>query len=276
VAIVGLGLIGASLGGALQRAGSLVRGFEAAPDRARTALERNLVDEVAPTLGAALVDAETIILAIPVLSIVDLLPEVDRLAPDDAMIMDTGSVKARVVEVMASLPGAQRCVGGHPLAGKADSGPAAADAAMFMGSPFVLTPSSRTGSATLARARSLVCAAGGVPIVLAAEAHDRAVARSSHLPQLAATALAITLEVGDTSLAGPGLRDMTRLAGSDPIMWRDIFLANRQNVARAAREYLERLERLTRLVEAGDSQGLESAMLQGRTAYSHIRVEGSA
>ena len=133
VAVIGLGLIGASLGGALRAQGYVVRGLDQDTVSMQTALDRGLVDEVGGELAAVLRGADLVILAIPVLSIIRVLPQIDALAPSDAVIIDVGSVKGPVVDAMAKLAGAARVIGGHPIAGKEQAGPAAADIALFRG-----------------------------------------------------------------------------------------------------------------------------------------------
>ena len=221
-AVIGLGLIGASLGGALRARGYVVWGLDTDPAAMQTALHRGLVDNVSDELTVVLNEASLVILATPVLSIVDLLPRVDALSPHTAVIVDVGSVKGPVVDAMEGLPGAARIIGGHPIAGKEQSGPGVADALIFQGRSFALVPNKATSTPTLHAAETVVRAIGGVPFVLSAPEHDRMVARTSHLPQLLAMALALALEPHDERLAGPGLRDRTRRAASGARVWTDI------------------------------------------------------
>jgi prephenate dehydrogenase len=263
VGIIGLGLVGGSIGAALRRQGMRVIGYDAAPEHATFAQKWGLIDEAETDLPGAVRDADFVILAVPVLSIMDLLPRVDACCSVEAVIVDTGSVKEPVVKAMAALPGAQRAVGGHPLAGNDGSGPQFANPDLFGGRPFALCPSEHTDPASRAKVEQLVRDLGAEPVVVSAREHDRVLARTSHLPQLMATVLALSVEPGDLGLAGPALAEMTRLAGSDPAMWRDITLANGDNVARELRAAIRRMEELARMVERGDGVGVERTMRAG-------------
>jgi prephenate dehydrogenase len=275
VAIVGLGLVGGSIAGALRRGGSHVLGIDRDRGALQVAADRGLIDRGSDALQELQPDMQVVILAVPVLSILQLLETVDALAPPEALLIDTGSVKAPVVELMAKLPGARRAVGGHPIAGKAESGAAAADPDLFCRRPFVIVPSDRTDSAALDAARLLIGALDAIPEVMEADAHDRVLARTSHLPQMVASALALSLDPGDERVAGPGLRDMTRLAGSDVRVWRDIFLANRHNVMAAADVFIGQLEQLVRVVGDGEAERIETVMERGREALAVLREVGS-
>lgn len=270
VAVVGLGLIGASLAGALRKHGDTVWGLDRDADVMQTALARGLVSEVVDDLGLLVRDASFVILALPVLSIIRLLPNIDALASPDAVIVDVGSVKTPILEAMVGLPGSSRAIGGHPIAGKEMTGPSAADISLFQGRPFALVPSSLTSEKTLQTAETFVREIGSVPIILSAGEHDRMVARTSHLPQLLSMALALSLESSDEVLAGPGLRDMTRLAASRPSMWNDIFISNADNIAAALELCISHLQNLTRMAIDEDTTSLEDMMLQANERSSRV------
>jgi 3-phosphoshikimate 1-carboxyvinyltransferase len=135
----------------------------------------------------------------------------------------------------------------------------------------VIVPSDQTDSATLDAARLLIGALDAIPEVVDAATHDRVLARTSHLPQMIASTLALSLDSEDERMAGPGLRDMTRLAGSDVAVWRDIFLANRQNVVAAADVFIGQLKHLVRVVGDGESERIETTMERGRAAAALLR-----
>jgi prephenate dehydrogenase len=208
-----------------------------------------------------------------------MLAEVDRAAPREALIVDTGSVKGSVLEKMVVLAGAERTIGGHPIAGTERSGPEAARADLFQGRAFLLCRHRRTADETVSRAAALAGELGADPVMIIKEpeAHDRVLARTSHLPQLLSTALALTLEPMDASFAGPGLRDMTRLAGSDPVMWRDILRTNRDSIVGAIWTLRRELEELSRLVESEDEGGIDDAFRRGAEMARSVRrpVEAS-
>jgi prephenate dehydrogenase len=261
-AVIGLGLIGASLAGALRSQGYAVRGLDSDTVSMETALARGLVDDVSTELTAVLHGAELIVLAIPVLSIIEILPRIDALSSSNAVIMDVGSVKTPVVDAMAALPGAARIIGGHPIAGKERAGPAAADISLFRGRSFALVPNDATSTVTLRAMEDMVREIGGVPVVLSALEHDRMIARTSHLPQVLAMALALSLDPRDETLAGPGLRDMTRLAASGSSMWNDILVSNADNISAALGVCMAHLQDLTTMALAGDRAALENAMFR--------------
>lgn len=260
VAVVGLGLIGGSLAGAARAAGYTVQGYDPSPDAARIAAARTLVDETSPDLASCLAAADLVLIAAPVSATLDVLPAVDGLAESGAIILDVASVKSAITDVMAGLPGAARCIGGHPITGKETSGPAAADPALTIGRPFVLCPSPATSDDTVARARAFVQALGFLPRLTAPALHDQILARTSHLPQLLSSALALSLQPSDACYAGPGLRDMVRLARSNPALWREIVAQNGPNILAAVRSLHASLDSLTALIEAQEWDTLEEAM----------------
>jgi prephenate dehydrogenase len=271
IGIVGVGLIGASLAGALRRSGSYVVGFDSSTPAASTALEKGLVDETAGDLSGAVQNADVVILAVPVLAILGLLPVVDALARPDALILDTGSVKRPIVEAMQTLPGACRAVGGHPLAGSERSGSGAANSDLFRGRPFILTASVASSPAAKEGAREIVRRVGARPVTMDAERHDRVLARTSHLPQLLASSLAASLELGDVDAAGPGLRDMTRLAGSDVAIWNDILMLNRGHLVNEAHRFIARLQEMVTAVDQGEMGQVEEMMRNGASRAALVQ-----
>lgn len=273
--VIGLGLVGGSVGAALRRQGVMVHGFDSKRPHLDIARQRGLIDVAAGSMAQAVAAADLVVLAVPASAIIKLLPLADGMAPPGALLIDTGSVKGPVVEVMSGLSGADRAIGGHPIAGKEQAGPEAADGDLFSDHPFVLTPTAATAAATVARAEQLVRLLGARPVILTAAEHDEILARTSHLPQLLSSTLALAVSATDLVLSGPGLRDMTRLAGSEVTMWRDILLANRGQVTQAARQYIERLDELIRVVEVGDGPRLERALETGRRAVEPLRGGGS-
>ncbi len=269
-AVIGLGLMGASIAGALRRRGYVVRGTDCNAAASAVALDRQLVDSVEADLQSALDGVAVVVLAVPVGAIVRLLPEIDAAADRETVILDVGSVKAPVIQAMAGLPGAARAIGGHPIAGKETSGPQAADPSMFEGRPFALVPSGATDEAATHYARSLVTELGALPVFLTAAEHDEIVGRTSHLAQLLSIALVLSLSDGDDRLAGPGLRDMTRLAASPWSVWRDILSLNSSNIVTALDECAGQLARLRRLIADSDGERMEEAMLLANTVAARV------
>lgn len=263
VTILGLGLMGGSLGAGLRAAGNRVIGHDLSARHGQAALHAGLIDELAPGLSQAVAGADTVILAVPVLRIVDLLPKVDVLTDPGALIVDVGSTKRVIVDTMAALPGADRMVGGHPLAGSEATGPHAADIDLFRGRTFFIVPNRESTADMLDRAADVARSVGASPVAVDAGVHDRVLASTSQLPQLLSTVLAASV-AADLRFLGPGFRDMTRLAASDSALWRDILLSNSDNVVQAGRGYVRDLDALLDAIETGDVAAVESVFEQGR------------
>jgi prephenate dehydrogenase len=270
VAVVGLGLIGGSMAASLRRAGHEVRGFDNLAVRTAVGMERGLIDAEAASLEDCVGASEIVILATPVPVILSLLPSIDTLAPKDALVVDTGSVKAAVVDMMGHLDRAERAIGGHPMAGTESSGPEVASADLLVNRTFALCPSARTSRESKDRAAALVLEMGSLPAFVEAGRHDDVVARTSHLPQLVSTALALCLEPDDRALIGPGIRGMTRLARSDARMWTEIVYLNRDSIAEAMRIFSRHFEELARTVEDEDMPALCEAMLSSNRAVAEL------
>jgi prephenate dehydrogenase len=243
IAIVGLGLVGGSLARALTRRGHRVLGVDRPGPLRRARRDGAIASGV--TLRAAASEAEIVVLAAPPLTNRRLLRQLAALAPARLVITDVGSVKRKIVREAARL-GLRGFVGGHPMAGRERSGFASSSADLFRGRPWALTPArSRRAEA---RVRALVRSVGGRPVRVSAEAHDRAVALLSHLPQLVAWAL-LAAAAGDAltrrhlDLAGPGFQDMTRLAKSPRGLWGEILRENEDEVRRALRAFSRALSR---------------------------------
>ncbi|HEX2032505.1 MAG TPA: prephenate dehydrogenase/arogenate dehydrogenase family protein [Actinomycetota bacterium] len=249
VGIVGAGQVGTMLGLALGEAGAEVVLADRDPGALEAALARGAALR-GVGLGEAM-RAETVILAIPVPEILAFL---DRGAGDLApgsLLLDTGSAKGSVVRAMARrVPRGVAAVGGHPMAGTERPGAAGADPSRLRGAPFALVPV-RDDAVAVDRAAALVRATGSHPLVMDAEAHDRAVARLSHLPHLTAAALALAARGADRRLASTGFAGATRLAASDPAMVAGFLSANDGEVRRAADDLRRALDELVAAVERG-------------------------
>jgi prephenate dehydrogenase len=259
VAILGTGLIGGSFALALRKyfPDSVVIGWDKA-HVLRHALERGAIHEGFSDLSLAIAGADLIYVALPVGHTIELLPEVARLASPESLVTDASSTKRSVCLAAAeSFSADGACfLGGHPMAGKEISGIAAADAGLFRGSKYAFIGefgADRAGmprDARVAKFLAIVEKLGAEPVWLDAEAHDRAAAIVSHLPQLLAVALAgvvrdQTDETGlPVTLAGRGLRDALRLAGSPYSVWRDIILTNSDNLDRALGQLIQSLDQL--------------------------------
>ena len=259
VAVIGTGLIGGSFALAFRKhfPDSVVVGWDKT-HVLRQALERAAIHEPIPDLPLALAGADLVFVALPVGHTIELLPEIARLAATNALVTDACSTKRSVCAVAADSfhQGGAHFLGGHPMAGKEISGISASDANLFRGSKYALirpSPREKTYKDRDPRITgflSVIEKLGGEPIWLDAEAHDRAAAVVSHLPQLLSVALAgvvrdQTDETGlPVTLAGRGLRDALRLAGSPYSVWRDIILTNSDNLERVLDQMIQALEQV--------------------------------
>jgi prephenate dehydrogenase len=272
VTIVGLGLMGGSLAGALRKRSACqeVRGVARREETIQEAMRRGFIHVGTCDLAGGVKQAALIVLATPVRTILELIPQVGSLAPTGCVLMDLGSTKARIVEAMEALPPHLQAVGGHPMCGKEASGIEAAEADLYQGATFVLIPLQQTSSEALTLAQELVEAVGAQPLLMDAERHDRLVAAVSHLPYLLSVGLvAATEEVAAEDelvweLAASGFRDTSRLAASDVTMMLDILLTNRQAMGETLPCFISQLNAITHLLEADDEEGLRSLMEQVR------------
>jgi prephenate dehydrogenase len=266
VTIVGLGLMGGSLAGALKGQCRAVVGVARRAETVETASSLGLVDWGTTDVAEGVGQADIVILATPVRIIMRQLAEIGPLLPEGCLLMDLGSTKAQIVGEMARLPEHVQPLGGHPMCGKESSGIEVADPALYRGCTFILSPLPRTSEAALSLGRELAEAIGADPLVLAGERQDFLVGTVSHLPYLLACALVATADA--TTSADPavweivagGYRDTSRVAGSDVTMMLDILLTNREEVLRAVRAYQARLASLARSLEAGDEGDLREAL----------------
>ena len=271
VAILGLGLMGGSLGLALKRAWpeSVIAGYDAALGVAEEARVRGAIDHPSASVAEALAAADLVIIAAPTLAARELLDAIGAgwaALAADAVITDLCSVKAPVIAwARAALPQAERFVGGHPMCGSERAGIEAASADLYTVARWVITPTAETAPDALARVETLARAVGARPLVMDAAAHDDAVAAISHLPLAVAAALASALADGPDwpvarELAVGGYRDTTRVAAGDPVMGRDMLLANRARVLARLEAFSARLERLRGALASGDSAAVEALL----------------
>jgi prephenate dehydrogenase len=266
VAIVGVGLMGGSLG--LDLRGRCAERVGVARRRAtlEMAMARGMIDRAAE-FEEAIESCDLIILAAPprtILAQLQALAKQPNPVLSPRIILDLGSTKTDIVAAMETLPERFDPVGGHPMCGKEVSGVAAAEAGLYRGQTFILTPLARTSAGALRLARELAGALGARPLILAPAHQDVLVARISHLPYLAAVALVRSaMAAGDEqvwAVAASGFRDTSRLAASDLTMMLDILLTNRKAVLEALAGYRAELEALTGLVEQGDAEALRAAL----------------
>ena len=265
VAIIGLGLIGGSLGLALRqaKAAQQVAGYDLGKGIGDHAREMGAIDQSCSTLADAARGSELIILATPVGAMRSLLHQLAELASPGMVVTDVASTKAQVISWAEEyLPLSIPFVGGHPIAGKETSGIEAAEATLFKQCVYCLTPTRRTSPAALDKVSTLVSTLGARAHFLEPPEHDDIVAGVSHLPFIASTAIMQTAAGNpawdDISLlAGSGFRDMTRLAAGSPEMYRDICLTNSETITRWLTDYITTLNLLRDRIAAHDSALIE-------------------
>jgi prephenate dehydrogenase len=256
LAIVGTGLIGASIGLAAKRAGAeRVTGFDPDADVLAAAAEREAIDEAAGSREEALDGAELAVVAAPVAQLGREVAAV-LAAAADGTVTDAGSTKAAVCTAAG---GSSRFVGGHPVCGSEARGPEHASAELFQGATWFLTPLPETDAERYRHVHGFVSSLGATPVAVDPEAHDRLVALTSHLPHALANLLvnqagAARVEGHDPLLsAGGSLRDLTRVAGANPRIWVDIFLDNSEPLRASLTEHRRRIEKLEEALAAGDA-----------------------
>jgi prephenate dehydrogenase len=272
VVIIGVGLIGGSLGMIIRRQGlaDQVIGVGRRIDNLKTAVALGAIDRYVADPHEAVREAELVVLATPVDTYERHLREWAHYLTPGSIVSDVGSVKGTLVERSeAAMPAGVHFVGAHPIAGKEKTGVAAGSDRLFKGARCILTPTKRTDSTALARVTQLWEEAGSTVLTMDPHVHDQILGAVSHLPHVAAFALINTLadlrdqQVPSLDLAGHsggGLRDTTRIAASSPEMWRDIFLWNRENVVSYIDRYMKALEELKQLLKAGDAVGIEKSL----------------
>ena len=246
IAIVGAGFMGGSLGLAIKRRWPAARVVAIDEQPVLDAAMRMRAADAGGESLAMAAAASLVVLAAPVRANIAVLGELPAVIPGEAVVTDVGSTKAETVAAASSLPDRLHFVGGHPLAGGAVGGIAEAQADLFDGRPWLLTPEATTSASALAALRRFVEGLGATPVEVSAGQHDRLVAFLSHLPQLAVTALmhVVGESVGEQglALAGRGLRDTTRLASSPSGIWRDIAATNPTQLSEALDALIEVLK----------------------------------
>jgi prephenate dehydrogenase len=284
VTLVGVGLLGGSLGMALRNrklAGS-VCGFVRRSRSVRECVTAGAVDLATLDLLEAVTGAELIVLCTPVAKMRPLVKEMLPALNPGTMITDVGSVKSSVVQDLEPLAADARAhfVGSHPMAGSEKTGVDAARSDLFEGAVCVITPTRRSNKGAIRRISSLWRAVGGQLMRLSPEEHDALVSRSSHLPHIVAATLAnLVLDPASPReqrlLCAGGFRDSTRIASGSPEMWRDIEIANGKNVIEALDHFIEQLKSVRTLVAKGDQKRIEQFLSQAKQRRDMWRDGGT-
>jgi len=279
--LIGCGLMGGSFALALKRAGLVKRvvGYSKSPSTTQRALSMGVIDVEAPSALLAVSGADIVLLAVPVSATEATFKAIRHLITGNMLIMDVGSTKRDVVDaarrVLRDHVGS--FVPAHPITGKEVSGVEHADVDLYQGKQVILTPIDRTQANHLVRARTVWESLGCQVVEMSPESHDAAFAAVSHMPHLIAFALmhAIANQPAGKDflgLAGPGFRDFTRIAASDPKMWRDILLANRHELIEQAKIFQRSFYNMLEQVEQGDADALEQMIELASETRAHWRM----
>ncbi len=278
-AIVGVGLIGGSLARAAREKGLISRfiGLGRGQENLRKAVDLGVIDAMETDWEKGLRDADLVVLATPVESIIQLFPKIATLCREDAVVTDVGSVKGSIVEeAERALPVPSRFVGGHPIAGTENSGVEASFPSLFTDRKTILTPTERTDAGALDRVRRLWEGVGSNVVVMDTENHDRVMGFVSHLPHIVAYTLVHTIYSEDqpegnlARFSAGGFLDFTRIASSHPEMWRDICVMNREALLVAIDSFARTLERFRALISAKDGKGLEEHFVECRRVRADL------
>ncbi len=279
--LIGCGLMGSSFALALKRAGLVKRvvGYSKSPSTTERARQMGVIDVEAPSALLAVSGADIVLLAIPVSATEATFKAIRHLVGPNTLIMDVGSTKRDVVaaarRVLRDHVGS--FVPCHPITGKEVSGVEHADVDLYAGRQVILTPIERTFTVQLQKATEVWTALGCHVLQMSPQAHDAAYAAVSHLPHLIAFAMINGIRSQERgkdymALAGPGFRDFTRIAASDPQMWRDILMANREELLAQSKIFQQTLQTLEQLISSGSGDALESQIRQASQTRANWHV----
>ena len=283
VTIVGLGLIGSSIARGVRSTMPTVRvtGYDADPDVRATAVRIDLCDDVADSAGAAVIDADLVVLCVPVGAMGAVAAEFAADLPGDAIVSDVGGSKESVIAALRAVLPDATIVPGHPVAGTEHSGPESGFATLFRGRWCILTPEDATPEAAVVRLRSFWEALGANVEIMTPRHHDLVLAVTSHVPHLIAYSIVGTASDLEEVTQGEvikysagGFRDFTRIAASDPTMWRDVFLNNREAVLEILQRLTEDVTMLQRAIRWGDGDALFDLFTRTRAVRRSIIEQG--
>lgn len=279
--LIGCGLMGGSFALALKRAGLVKRvvGYSKSPSTTERARQMGVIDVEAPSALLAVSGADIVLLAVPVSATEATFKAIRHLVGPNTLIMDVGSTKRDVVDAARRVlrDNVGSFVPCHPITGKEVSGVEHADVDLYAGKQVILTPIERTFTVQLQKATDLWTALGCHVLKMSPQAHDAAYAAVSHLPHLIAFALINGITGQDhgkdyMSLAGPGFRDFTRIAASDPKMWRDILIANREELLAQSKIFQETLQSLEQLISTSSGDVLEVLIEKASETRANWRI----
>jgi prephenate dehydrogenase len=270
IAIVGLGLMGGSLALALQGKCAVLYGIDSDRATLELALDQHIVDQADHDPSRLLPQADLIILATPVSIIIDFLQQLPTFTEKPCIILDLGSTKKNILQVMSTLPHNFDPVGGHPICGKEKLGLENADVHLYQGAPFVVTALERTTERARSAIKQMISILGAHQIDMTAEEHDRILASTSHLPFLISSALALSTPQQFAPLVGTGFKSTSRLAGTPSQMTMGILQSNRENILNAIQAFRSSLHQMESALQHENYIQLELLLDQSRSAYHSL------
>ena len=267
VAIIGLGLMGGSLALTLKDQCRRLSALDTDADTLQLAHRMKVVHEAGRDPEKILADADVILLTCPVPEIIEWLKRLPQYIQQDCIVMDIGSTKRDIVQAMDELPGNFDPIGGHAICGKEKLSLRNAEAGLYKGAPFILTPLARTSPRARKAAGEVLDALQAVPMWLDAEEHDRMLASTSHLPYLLSTALVLATSKEAAELVGPGFRSSSRLAGTPSSMMLGVLQTNRDNVLDCINDFQEQLSLIKNSLLDNNSAELKSTLDAAQSRY---------
>ena len=279
--LIGCGLMGGSFALALKRAGLVKRvvGYSKSPSTTDRARQLGVIDVEAPSALLAVAGADIVLIAVPVSATESALKAIKHLVTPKMLVMDVGSTKVDVVQAARRALRDQvgSFVPSHPITGREVAGVEHADASLYEGRQVILTPTERTLTAQLQKAQDVWTALGCRVTSMSPESHDAAFAAVSHLPHLLAFSLMNSISGqpdGEAflSLGGPGFRDFTRIAASDPKVWRDILLANREELLTQTQLFQQALKQFENAMRSDSTQSIEDMITLASETRAHWRM----
>ncbi len=283
--VIGCGLIGGSFALAAKRGGLVKRvvGYSKSPSTTEQARKLGIIDDAVPSALQAVSGSDLVLLAVPVSATETTLRAIRHLVEPGVLVMDVGSTKRDVVDAARRVLREQvpQFVPAHPIAGKEKHGIAHADGSLFLGRQVILTPLAQTLPELVQKATDLWSALGAQVLKMTPENHDAAFAAVSHLPHLLAFAY-FTMVAGQPagkdflSLAGPGFRDFTRIAASEPALWRDVMIANREELLKQLGHFNQTVQAMETMLRNGDAPALEEMLRAASEARGQWQLPGTA
>ncbi len=279
ITVIGLGLIGGSLALSLKNLNQsfAITGFDASLDSMNIARYRKIIDRVAQDIQSAVEDADLVVIATPVREIVKVAQQIKGSLKKGAIVTDVGSAKQKIVQSMNSLlPDHVVFVGGHPMAGSENEGILSATPDLFRNAFYVLTPTGKTITKPLMALHSLFTRMGSKVITISPEEHDRIVALISHMPHVLSSNLVDYIDDQQKSLknlfklCAGGFRDMTRIAASNPSMWEDITMENREQIIQVIDGYIAYLQKFKQSLKANDSAFVKNHYIKAKKARMNL------